>query len=739
MRRLIDIMKLSPVIIRLETEEAIVLPAVGGYHGGRGENAIGRYRTVIYDYNYARRLAVQRVIKIYEETGSLSIVASASNLSADAAMALKSVVLFHDDIGLASAGTSVITHDWERNTGAANLHRQISRDSILSAWQVDLFNSEGGLGLTAGVLTANRMFTSFAISSTEGSFIHLTISGDTASGAGGVELLPEASFTTDEVLLTAGQEAHSFLGLYMESVRKFNGIEVKHARLTGWADWYYYYGSNSQQTILDNVNALALRLPGYGIHYIQIDDGWQTLRNYAYYAPFDLTYTTSSGAPWEANEYFKEGMKHLAEQIHHKGYKAGIWIRPYSIMSSAGEYKLQLPWVLPYEAHEAAPDRATVDISQEQALQWLGKLFHKITFDWDYDFIKFDFITYDLLADKSFKIARGEIGEMRLQNRKLTSAQAYAHALKALRDNVKTGTYLLGCNCLIGSAIGQVDGIRISEDVCIDSWELTKRMLRSSAHSYYANGSLWQNDPDVVMVGDKLPIGQARFWASFVGLSGGMIILGDCIAELTEERLDILKRILPAYPGSARPLRLFMEAAPTIWDLHVSKAFGDWHAVGLFNWEDEPQSLGFAFAELGLDVTCSYALYDFWEQSYLGPFSHRFSAVLPANTCKVVSVRELKPYPQLLSMLNHVTQGGMELLEESWLPDECTLKLRTRGIANSRLQCVISQPQGYAISSATGNAGLQAIQSGEAAFIIDFAVTPAGEDEWSIKFQPDEL
>jgi len=675
------------------------------------------------------RLSAER--RIERQDNGLRVLLKVTNIS-DKPVRLLKVTPFRGVVNV-SPDVRVLLNDWERYYGEAGVKRLDEHGALDSAWMIDLYDPAGGKAVAAGALSGRRMFTSLRASAKDGN-VHLTVTGDTRSGDRGVLLKPGRSLEADPVALIGASCPHAAVETYADWVRHYNNVQLN-GLPSGWLDWYCHYGRISEQTVLANVDAIEQKLKGYGLKYIQIDDGWQKIREYTFYEQFNLHTTACSGAPWEPNEHFPNGMKGLAEAIKRKGYKVGLWLRPFCVMNEAKEYKDKKPWVLPYSPDAPMPDRACVDVSDENARQWLANLFEKITRKWGYDYVKYDFVTYDLMSNQEFDLPRHDVGTFRIKNPEVTSAQAFHEALRRFRETVPEETFLLACNCLAGSAFGVADGYRISGDVLLSEWDVTRRMLRSVAYRYYLNGVVWRNDPDVLMVGEPLPVHCAQFWASLVGLSGGMIMLGDSMPDLSEERADILRKVLPPHDGQAKPLRLFETKDPELWRLHVERDFGSWDVAGLFNWRDEPATLLFDFSEFGLSPDAPCALFDFWAGEYLGTFTGNYESQLDGSTCRVVGIRPLKDVPQVLASGYHVAQGANELRGERWDRQKHVLEVDIKAAPGSLFRLFVSNAAGCAMKSArVAGEEAECLPAGHGAAEIRFRVPQTGEGQVCIDY-----
>jgi hypothetical protein len=65
-----------------------------------------------------------------------------------------------------------------------------------------------------------------------------------------------------------------------------------------------------------------------------------------------------------------------------------------------------------------------------------------------------------------------------------------------------------------------------------------------------------------------------------VGLSSGIVKIGDRMEEMTEPEVEVIQKLLPVYPKSGRPLDLFEKETPEIWNLPIKTEFDQWNVVG---------------------------------------------------------------------------------------------------------------------------------------------------------------
>lgn len=101
--------------------------------------------------------------------------------------------------------------------------------------------------------------------------------------------------------------------------------------LAGYGSWYNHYDKISDETITTDLEGAAgILKPG---DLFQIDDGWQV-----------------QVGDWDCNpERFPRGMKASVEDIHEKGFTAGLWLAPYSAQVRSQLAKEHPDWLLKHD------------------------------------------------------------------------------------------------------------------------------------------------------------------------------------------------------------------------------------------------------------------------------------------------------------------------------------------------------------------------------------------------------
>lgn len=325
----------------------------------------------------------------------------------------------------------------------------------------------------------------------------------------GRHLAANEHFVGLDVLALSGSETHVWQS-YQQSIAQHTPMPSQAPPpIAGWTSWYQHYTSVSQAIVLDNLRQFAEhRLP---INLVQIDDGWQA-------AIGDWTSVSSR---------FKDGMHHLAQQIHQKGYQAGLWIAPFICQKQSAIYRQHPEWLLrdadgdPISAGYNVMWRSAIyvlDFYQAPVQAYLQMVLHTLVHLWEFDLLKIDFLYAVALQPPPHK----------------THGEVMYDVMHWLRQQTK-GKLLLGCGVPLGSAFGQLDYCRIGADVHLD-WEMsalqklksrerisTVNALQNTLFRRQLDGLFWGNDPDVSILRRKKHYLNAQqqftlfFWNQLLG------------------------------------------------------------------------------------------------------------------------------------------------------------------------------------------------------------------------------
>jgi alpha-galactosidase len=299
-------------------------------------------------------------------------------------------------------------------------------------------------------------------------------------------------------------------------------------KTTGWTSWYYYYNKIDQEIIQKNLDAFATR--NIPIDIFQIDDGWQT------HIGDWHTHKTAS---------FPKGMQFTAQQIHQKGYKAGLWLAPFVVETASDMYKSKPQWLLrdtsgkPVKAGYSplwSGNFYALDTYNPEFREYLAGVFYTVLHKWKYDLVKLDFLYAACILPRHNK----------------TTGQVMHDSMDFLRSLIGD-KLLLACGVPLASAFGLADYCRIGADIHL-SWEhkllkflrnrervSTILSLRTTLGRWQLNGRAFQNDPDVFILRKdmhKLSSKQQMTVLVVNALLGSLLFTSDFIGDYDDLTLE---------------------------------------------------------------------------------------------------------------------------------------------------------------------------------------------------------
>ncbi|MCQ6561648.1 alpha-galactosidase [Paenibacillus mendelii] len=529
----------------------------------------------------------------------------------------------------------------------------------------------------------------------------------------GMLLDPDEITETERAAILIGPDHNRLFSVYMDLVvREMQPRSQFHQAPTGWLSWYYYYGTVTEQDILDNVHDLRDQYPELNVEYIVIDAGW---------------FLESGFGDWEANEKFPHGMKWLADQIKAAGYKPGLWFSPLLADSGSRLLERHPDWVLKQgmkyaagmnpsgsdvlELHEKNKVKFVLDLTHPEVLDYLKAMFTQVTQEWGYSYIKLDFLIRALFTDQG---NHSSLHRDQVLFPGTTTAAAYRKAMQAIREGAGEGCFILGCAApLFTSAGGFIDGNRMTPDITRrnyvpDSprptyWELIKICGITMAARYFLHGKIGYNDPDVLVVRGHEPEGisddykpsldEARVWAGVVALSGGMLFYNDKLSDVEEERRSLLKQVFPPGPGAAVPIDFFQKDGPELWNLHLYRGDESWVVLGVFNWGETVRDIDVDLSLLDIAASREVLVQDIWEHTYLGLYENQLCLTeIPPHSMRLLAIRTVLERPQLLSTAGHFTQGWAEFTEVTWAAETFCLRWNPDYKSRGPIKLYIPEP-----------------------------------------------
>lgn len=449
---------------------------------------------------------------------------------------------------------------------------------------------------------------------------------------------------------------------------------------SGWNSWGGGSASGGmgtgidEQFILENLDLAAKEFKPFGMKYFMIDDGWQDNKG-------DWNSHPQRFPPHDG----KEGMAWIAEEIRKRGMIPGIWISPFEVSKKSKIAQEHSDWwaqVSPLGVGLVPSDIYVPDLTRPEVLSWLERLIHKITMEWGYKWLKIDFSYYAIFTTN-------------LYDSSVTPSEAYRKALSVIRETAGPDTFLL-LVAATGLSYDFADGNRVTLDN-MPWWgddaspfeQGIKPTYATLSRRYYLNHNLWINHPDLLFFRSSrgLTFEESRTWASLVGLTGGIVKLGETFVAMHEhpEWSEVVRMLLPIYPRSARPLDLFEREYPEMWLMDAEREERKWKVLGLFNWGrnrdiggpwEQPSERTFkiSLASLGLDISKPVLVMSAWERTWKRIENGILEETLPARSARILMLRELPSEPEIVFTTRHLLGGAVEVHGEDFDKHSGTLR-----------------------------------------------------------------
>ena len=358
----------------------------------------------------------------------------------------------------------------------------------------------------------------------------------------------------------------------------------------GWNSWNHFAGKIDDATVRAQADAMVssgMRDAGY--IYINIDDTWEAERD-----PQGVIH---------ANSKFPD-MKALADYVHGKGLKLGIYSSPgpKTCAGFAGSY-----------GHE------------EQDAQTYAA--------WGIDYLKYDLCSFGKIMESA--------GSPHTAHKLMIDAYTKMH--QAL---LKTGRPIVFSLCQYGAdavwrwgaSVGG-NSWRTTGDISDKYSSMTEIGFGQAGLARFAGPGHW-NDPDMLEVGNGgMNLEEYRTHMSLWALLAAPLLAGNDMSTMKPETVALLtNREVIAIDQDRlgkQADRIRAEGTQEIWARPLADGS---KAVGVFNRFDWPQTIEINFRELGFKG--SVKVREIWAGKDMGTLSGDYSAHVPGHGVVLLRVSE---------------------------------------------------------------------------------------------------
>ena len=295
-----------------------------------------------------------------------------------------------------------------------------------------------------------------------------------------------------------------------------------------------------------------------------IDAGW------AAYAPGmqgDCCWQEDFSRP---NEKFRD-MKKMAAGIKDLGMRPGLWTRPLVAKQDDKQNVL-----LPAIPGRDNPKNPILDPTIEENLERIKKNF-TIYRQWDYELVKHDYTTFDILGKWGFQMADDITSPgWRFYDNTKTTAEIINHLYHTIRDSAGD-MYLIGCNTVSHLSAGVFELNRIGDDTSGKEWARTRKMgVNTLAFRMPHHNQFYSADADCVGLTTMVPWEKNRQWMQLLTESSAPLFISAQPEALGREQKAYIRE---SFTKAARvqpigqPLDWFTNPYPAKWKLNGRSKF----------------------------------------------------------------------------------------------------------------------------------------------------------------------
>ena len=336
--------------------------------------------------------------------------------------------------------------------------------------------------------------------------------------------------------------------------------------MMGWSSWNNFRVDINEQVMKAQADAMVLTgLKKAGYNFINMDDGFFGGRN-------------EKGELLVHAKRFPSGMKALADYIHSKGLKAGIY-------SDAGINTCASMW-----------DKDTIGVGSglyghdEQDLNLMLKT-------WGYDFIKVDWCGGEKLH--------------------LDEEMRYTQIANHIKKIKKEAQFNICRWQFPGKwAIEIADSWRISGDIS-NKFESILNIIDKNADLWKCSSPGHVNDMDMLQVGRGMSYEEDKSHFSMWAMMNSPLLLGNDLRTISKETLTLVTNAeviaLNQDKLGYQARRLKKSGELEIWAKPLISTMSGLVAVTLLNRSDKNASIDLDLESLGFDLRHSYTIRDLWK------------------------------------------------------------------------------------------------------------------------------
>jgi alpha-galactosidase len=423
--------------------------------------------------------------------------------------------------------------------------------------------SDGVFTQAYGVKTGANSFCSWQLSPES-----LELSMDTNSGGMGV-MLGERTLHAADIITTENLPGEN---AWNTDVR-FCKMMCPNPRLPakpvyGINDWYFAYGNNSRDLILEHTRTMANLVdfpsnPPFSV----IDMGWsvkpaKTQDEYCWGDDFT-----------QGNDKFGD-MSAVAREITALGMRPGIWTRP--LLANAKDKPSSL---IPIRHDQKNLKERYLDPTIPENLQRIGNTI-SLYESWGFHLVKHDYTSYDFFGRWGFEMNETmTVPGWHFQDRSITNAEIILFLYKTIRAG-SLDMYLIGCNTFSHLSAGIFEINRIGDDTSGNEWSRTLKMgVNTLGFRLPQHNNFYSADGDCVGLTTRIPWEKNKQWLRLLAESSAPLFISAQPEALGAEQKDYIRKafkIAAKAQPLAEPLDWMTNPRPEQWKLNGERVNFYW-------------------------------------------------------------------------------------------------------------------------------------------------------------------
>ncbi len=350
----------------------------------------------------------------------------------------------------------------------------------------------------------------------------------------------------------------------------------------GWNSWNKFACDGLNETVVKKMADafVTTGMKDVGYEYVNLDDCWMNGRD-------------SSGKIQVNSSKFPSGMASLADYVHGKGLKLGLYSTP-NTKTCAGLYG-------GYTGGVGSKDHETDD-----AQMWAS---------WGVDYLKYDKCQGDL---SRFAVMRDAL--------KKTGRPIFYSINPA-----DQGPYCTPSSCSI-DLVNIANMWRIEFDISAN-WDSVIRLIDKDKPEYAGAGPGHWNDPDMLEVGNGLNDTEGRAHFSMWCIMAAPLITGNDLSTMSANTKAILTNaeVVAVDQDPLGQQGRVVAGSGTNQEVWSKTLTGtNTRAVALFNRGSSSASITVKWSQIGLPAG-SATVRDLWQAKDLGPFTDQYTAANVAS------------------------------------------------------------------------------------------------------------